>query len=101
MAQAESQKSKLDELKKSDPDKAKDVITKQKQRKAMEMAMGIKQIDDTALLKKSIKIKEKQKQKSTIAWCVGLYGDVASRVVRDGHRIVASIREMSWCVYWH
>lgn len=37
------------------------------------MAMGIKQIDDTALLKKSIKIKEKQKQKSTIAWCVGIW----------------------------
>jgi hypothetical protein len=34
------------------------------------MAMGIKQTDDPALLKKSIKAKEKQKKKSKQAWYV-------------------------------
>lgn len=68
--QAETNKAKLAELKASDPEKAKEVIVKQKQRKAMEMAMGIKQLDDPTLLKKSIKAKEKQKKKSKQAWCV-------------------------------
>ena len=100
--QAESNKAKLQELQKSDPEKAKELLAKQKQRKAMEMAMGVKQTDDATLLKKTIKRKEKMKQKSKKAWCVasraicavvGFCGAL-SACFRDGAQMRFSVSPM-------
>lgn len=61
---AERKKEKYEDLKEKDPDMAVDWLSKEKWRKAVLKAEGAKIKDDVGLLKKSLKRREKQKQKS-------------------------------------
>eukprot|EP01134_Creolimax_fragrantissima_P004686 CFRG4686T1 len=68
LEKAESEKKAMHELRETDPEKAKELALKKLQKKAVEMAQGIKQQDDPSLLRKAIKRKEKQKFKSAKTW---------------------------------
>lgn len=62
------QKEKIEELKKTEPEKASELELKSKWRAAMDKASGLKVKDDVNLLKKSVKRMEKKKEKSKKNW---------------------------------
>ncbi|KNC80185.1 hypothetical protein SARC_07446 [Sphaeroforma arctica JP610] len=68
LEKAESEKKAMEDLKQADPAKAKDIEEKRRQKKALEMAQGIKQQDDPTLLRKALKKKEQKKLKSAKTW---------------------------------
>lgn len=68
LASAEARKKKLDELKVFDANKAMEMQQKTNWKNAIEKAEGIKQKNDPSLLKKTIKRKEKVKQKHRKEW---------------------------------
>lgn len=68
LAKAEAAQKKLEELKKEDEKRGEEFEKKLKWRKALDMARGTKVKDDPQLLKKTVKRKEREKQKSSKAW---------------------------------
>lgn len=64
----ETQKEKLEALKQSNPEKAKDIEEKETWKKAMKLAAGEKVKDDISLLKRTIKKQDQQKKKSGKEW---------------------------------
>ena len=68
MEKAEDRKKKLQELKKTDGEKAKEIVQKEAWRKALGKSEGLKQKDDPAMLRKSLKRKEKLKSKRQREW---------------------------------
>lgn len=68
LKQAEKKKEKLEKLKEADPQKAELVVEKEKWKKAIQKSEGIKVKDDPKLLKKSLKLEQKKKKKSTKEW---------------------------------
>ena len=68
LAKAEARKKKLADLKAADADKAKEMQQKLNWKNAIEKAEGVKQKNDPSLLKKTIKRKEKLKQKHRKEW---------------------------------
>ncbi|CAD5124961.1 DgyrCDS13203 [Dimorphilus gyrociliatus] len=68
LKRVEKNKQKLQKLKETDSVKAKTVEEKEKWRKVMDKAKGVKVKDDEKLLKKSLKRKEKKKDKSGKEW---------------------------------
>lgn len=68
LKQLQEKKEKIEELKQSEPEKAKELETKSKWTAALEKAQGLKTKDDPSLLKKSIKRIEKKKERSRQNW---------------------------------
>ena len=68
LEKAEDRKKKLQELKKTDGEKAKEIVQKEAWRKALGKSEGLKQKDDPAMLRKSLKRKEKLKSKRQREW---------------------------------
>lgn len=68
LAKAEASQRKLDELKKNDERRGRDLEKKLQWQKALDMARGTKLKDDSKLLKKTTKRIEKRKQKSKKQW---------------------------------
>ena len=68
LAKAEASQRKLDELKKNDEQRGRDLEKKLQWQKALDMARGTKLKDDPKLLKKTSKRTEKKKKKSKKQW---------------------------------
>ncbi|KAJ3169766.1 surfeit locus protein [Irineochytrium annulatum] len=68
LKKSENKKAKLEALKESNPEKAATIEEKEKWGKLMKMAEGETVKDDTKLLKKTLKRKEKVKEKSGKEW---------------------------------
>ncbi|KAI8910208.1 surfeit locus protein 6-domain-containing protein [Gorgonomyces haynaldii] len=68
LKKAQAKKEKLQELKETDAEKAQAIIEKEKWSKVMKQATGEKLKDDIKLLKKTVKRKEQDKQKSSQEW---------------------------------
>ena len=68
MAKAEASQKKLEELKRNDERRGKEVEKKLQWQKALDMARGTKLKDDPKLLKRTAKNLEKRKQKSGKVW---------------------------------
>jgi len=68
LAKAESKQKKIQELKETDQDKAHEIKQKMAWKSALQKAEGIKQRDDPKLLKKTLKKRDKLKQKSKKEW---------------------------------
>lgn len=68
LAKVEKHKQHLTELKEKNPEKAQEVITKEKWQKAINKAEGVKIKDDPELLKKSMKRQQAHKKRSTKEW---------------------------------
>ncbi|CAF0952999.1 unnamed protein product [Brachionus calyciflorus] len=64
----QEKKEKVEELKKSEPEKAQELELKSKWRTALDKASGIKVKDDVNLLKKTVKRMEKKKEKAKKNW---------------------------------
>jgi hypothetical protein len=64
----EAKRQKIDTLQQTNPEKAQSVVQKEEWKKAFEKIEGVKVKDDVSLLKKTIKKKEKQKEKSAKEW---------------------------------
>lgn len=65
---AENRKKKLQEIKVTDAEKAKEIVEEAAWKKALGKSEGLKQKDDPALLRKAIKCKENQKKKHQKKW---------------------------------
>lgn len=68
LEKAEDRNKKLQEMRKTDGEKAKEIVQKEAWRKAFRKSEGMKQKDDPALLRKSLKRKEKLKSKREKEW---------------------------------
>lgn len=68
LEKAEDRKKKLQEMKMTDVDKVKEIVEKEAWRKALGKSEGLKQKDDPALLRRSLKRKEKQKTRHQKEW---------------------------------
>lgn len=68
LAKAEASQKKLEELKRNDERRGKELEKKLQWQKALDMARGTKLKDDPKLLKRTAKNLEKRKQKSSKAW---------------------------------
>jgi hypothetical protein len=68
LKQLQEKREKIEELKQTEPEKAKEIEAKSKWKSALEKAQGIKPKDDVNMLKKSIKRLEKQKEKARKGW---------------------------------
>ena len=68
LAKAEATQKKLDEIKRNDERRGRELEKRLQWQKALDMARGVKLRDDPRLLKKSLKRVEKKKQKSKKEW---------------------------------
>jgi hypothetical protein len=64
----QEKREKIEELKQTEPERAKEIETKNKWLSAIDRAQGIKPKDDVAMLKKSIKRLDKKKEKARKGW---------------------------------
>ena len=68
LKQLQEKREKIEELKQTEPEKAKEIELKSKWLSVMDKAQGVKPKDDVNMLKKSIKRIEKKKQRSKKGW---------------------------------